>query len=146
MRERRGFALAAVLTVLIIMSMVVAVRAQRALITARQGVLDLAQAEIEAAVAEAQVELLAQLPDSTAALPGVVLANGETAVGAARARWTVSGAASPFAMATIEGEAPSFSGVARSRRGALLLLARDSAGAPQWRLAEGAGWARMPSP
>jgi hypothetical protein len=147
MNRRRGFALLAVLCTLVIMAMVVAVDAQRALLAARQGVLDLARAETAAAVAGAQAAVL-DLPVDTAgaASPGWVLAHGEVTAGAARAQWTLVSTLPPVATVEIVTQAGAVRGSARALHHALLSPVRDSLGGLRWALVGGAGWLRMPSP
>jgi len=148
MMPRRGFAMAAVLAALVIMAMVVAVDAQRALLVARQGNLDMTRTEMAAAVAGAKAAVL-ELPADTvsipAFLPGALLARGETSAGRARAQWTLVGAAAPFAVAEIEVEAPFVRGAARERHRALVVRASDAGGGVWWEVATPAGWVRIPS-
>jgi hypothetical protein len=147
--SRRGFALFAVLCALVIMSMVVAVNAQRALLMARLSMLDLARTEMAAAVAAARATLLDLPVDSAVArtgIPGTVLAQGETAAGPARAQWRLVTALPPFAAAEIASRAPILGGSARAIDIALVTPVRDSLGGYRWALAGGAGWVRLPSP
>lgn len=147
MSARRGFALAAVLAALVIMAMVVAVSAQRALVAARQAGLDLARAELAAAVSSAQVAALEAPVDSAqyaGMLPGAPLAGGETGVGRATARWTLVGAATPFATIDVEAGMPVFGGTARAWHRVLVSPVGDSTGGLRWAPAGGLGWTRVP--
>jgi len=148
-RARRGLALAAVLAVLVILSMVVAMSAQRALLVARQGVLDLARADIAASVASAQAALLDEDAGSARVAGigfGVPVASGVVTAGTAQAHWRLVGAAAPFATGEIESWAPVHVGVAREVLRALLTPRIDSAGVARWALVGGAGWVRVPLP
>lgn len=148
MTPRRAFALAAVLAALVIMAMVVAVGAQRALVAARQAALDEARAQMAAAVTSAQAAALENPVDSARSagmLPGAQIAGGEAGAGRAVARWRLVGAAAPFATIDIEAEIPVFGGVARTRHRVLVVPAGDSTGALRWTSAAGLGWARVPS-
>lgn len=147
MTPRRGFVLLAVLSALVIMAMVVAVGAQRALVAARQGVLDVARAELALAVAGAQASALVAPVDSVAALaapPGTILAAGEAAAGAARAQWTIASTLAPFATIEIDGRAPAFRGAVRTRHRLLVVAFQDSVRIVRWGRAGGAGWQQMP--
>ncbi len=149
MRRPRGFALAAVLSALVIMAMVVAMSAQRALLAARQGALDVARADMAAAIASGQAAALETPPDSAGAvgmIPGAALAAGEVSAGAATAHWSVVVAGAPFATIDVSAEAPVFRGTTRELRRAIFALARDSIGGLRWVPAGGGGWVRLPSP
>ena len=149
MRAPRGFALAAVLAALVIMAMAVAVGAQRALVAARQAGLDLARAELAAAVASAQAAALDEPVDSARCaeiIPGSLLASGEAGAGRASARWQLVGAAAPFATIAVEAEVAVFGGTARTSHRVLVSPRGDSAGGLRWAPAGGLGWTRMPSP
>lgn len=148
MTARRGFALAAVLAALVIMAMVVAVGAQRALVVARQAGLDLARAELAAAVASAQAAALGEPVDSTqlqGILPGAPIASGASGAGRALARWRLLGAAAPFATIDVEAEMPVYGGTARTWYRVLVAPVLDSTGALRWAPAAGLGWTRVPS-
>lgn len=148
MTTHRGFALAAVLAALVIMAMVVAVGAQRALVAARQAGLDVARAQMAAAVLSAQAAALEEPVDSTehaGTLPGAQIAGGEAGVGRALARWRLLGAAAPFATLEVEAEMPVFGGSARTRHRVLVTPVGDSAGGLRWAPAAGLGWTRVPS-
>jgi hypothetical protein len=144
----RGFALAAVLAALVIMAMVVAVGAQRALVAARQAGLDVARAQMAAAVMSAQAAALEEPVDSAqyaGMLPGALVAGGQAGVGQALARWRLVGAAAPYATIDVEAEMPVFGGTARTRHRALVAPVGDSSGGLRWAPAAGLGWTRMPS-
>ena len=148
MTVRRGFALAAVLAALLIMAMVVAVGSQRALVSARQAGLDVARAELAAAVMSAQAAALEERADSAryaGLLPGAQIAGGAADAGRALARWRLVGAAAPFATIDVEAEVPVFGGVARTRHLVLVVPAGDSIGGLRWVPAAGLGWVRVPS-
>lgn len=148
MTRRRGFALAAVLAALVIMSMVVAVGMQRALMASRQAGLDVARAQMAAAVMSAQAAALEAPLDSAqlaAMLPGAQIAGGEADAGRARARWQLVGAAAPFATLDVEAEMPVFGGTARTRHRVLVAPVGDSIGGLRWTPAAGLGWTRVPS-
>lgn len=148
MTARRAFALAAVLAALVIMAMVVAVGAQRALVAARQSGLDEARAQLAAAVTSAQAAALEDPVDSAqyaGMLPGAQIAAGEAGVGRAVARWRLLGAAAPFATIEVEAEIPVFGGVARTHHRVLVVPAGDSTGGLRWTPAAGLGWTRVPS-
>lgn len=148
MRARCGFALAAVLAALVIMAMVVAVGAQRALVAARQAGLDVARAELDAAVMSAQAAALEDPVDSTrfeGMLPGAPIAEGAAGAARARARWRLVGAAAPFATIEVEAELPVYGGTARTRQHVLVAPTVDSAGGLRWALTAGLGWTRVPS-
>lgn len=148
MSARRGFALAAVLAALVITAMVVAVGAQRALVAARLAGLDVARAEMAAAVVTAQAAALEAPVDSVVCaeiLPGALLAGGTAAAGRASARWQLVGAAAPFATIDVEAEMAVFGGRARARHRALVVPVGDSTGGLRWAPAAGLGWTRVPS-
>lgn len=148
MSARRGFALAAVLAALVITAMVLAVGAQRALMAARLAALDVARAELAAAVVSAQAAALEEPVDSAdcaGILPGAPIAGGEAAAGRASARWQLVGAAAPFATIDVEAEMAVFGGTARTWHRALVEPVADSAGRLRWTPAAGLGWMRVPS-
>lgn len=148
MSAPRGFALAVVLAALVIMAMVVAVSAQRALVAVRQAGLDLARAELAAAVSSAQAAALEEPVDSAQCdgiLPGAPIAGGEASAGRASARWHIVGAAAPFATIDVEAETPVFGGTARTWHRVLVAPAGDSSGGLHWAPAAGLGWMRVPS-
>lgn len=148
MSAHRGFALAAVLAALVIMAMVVAVSVQRALVAARQAGLDLARAELAAAVSSAQVAALDAPVDSAQCadiLPGAPIVGGEAGAGRARARWQIVGAAAPFATIDVEAEIPVYGGTARTWHRVLVAPVGDSTGGLRWAPAAGLGWTRVPS-
>lgn len=148
MSAHRGFALAAVLAALVIMAMVVAVSAQRALMGARQAGLDLARAELAAAVLSAQAAALEEPVDSAQCegiFPGAPIAGGEASAGRASARWQLVGAAAPFATIDVEAEMPVFGGTARTWHRVLVAPVGDSTLGLRWAPAAGIGWTRVPS-
>lgn len=148
MSAHRGFALAAVLAALVIMAMVVAVGAQRALVAARQAGLDVARAELAAAVASAQAAALEEPVDSAQCegiVPGAPIAGGEAGAGRAAARWRLVGAAAPFATIDVEAETPVYGGTARTWHRVLVTPVGDSTGGLRWAPAAGLGWMRVPS-
>lgn len=148
MTTHRGFALAAVLAALVIMAMVVAVGAQRALVAARQAGLDVARAQMAASILSAQAAALDEPVDiaqHATTLPGVQIAGGEAGVGRALARWRLEGAAAPFATLDVEAEIPVFRGTARTRYRVLVAPVGDSTGGLRWAPAAGLGWTRVPS-
>src|SRR5512140_472516 len=109
MRRRRGIVLPSVLAALVIMAMIVAISAQRALVAARLGGLILARADLAAAVAAAQaaaLEAAADSVDGARMTQGELLSVGETTAGAAQASWRIVGAAAPFALVEIDARAP----------------------------------------
>lgn len=147
MSARRGFVLAAVLAALVMMAMVVAFSTQRALVAARQAGLDLARAELTAAVLSAQAAALEQHVDSADAegiLPGVAIAGGEAAAGRASARWRLVGAAAPFATIDVEADTRVYGGTARTWHRVLVTPVMDSIGGFRWAPAAGLGWTRVP--
>lgn len=142
-------ALAAVLAALVLLSMVVAVNGQRALLAVRQGRLDLARVDLAAAQAAAQAAALAAPADSAhvaAILPGAVLATGTEIAGSARATWTILGAVAPFVTVVVEATAPVAAGAARASWRLLAAARRDSLGGARWAPVGAAGWTRVPSP
>ncbi len=148
MSAHRGFALAAVLAALVIMAMVVAVSAQRALVAVRQAGLELARAELAAAVSSAQAAALEAPVDSAqreAIFPGASIAAGEAGAGQAVARWELVGAATPFATIEVEAERAVFGGKARLSHRVLVTPVADSTGGLRWSPAAGLGWTRVPS-
>lgn len=148
MSPRHGFALAAVLAALVIMAMVVAVSAQRALVAARLAGLDVARAELAAAVLSAQAAALEAPLDSgqwAGMHPGAPIAGGAAGAGQASARWQIVGAAAPFATIDIEAETAVYGGTARTRYRLLVTPVADSAGGLRWSPATGYGWLHMPS-
>lgn len=148
-RGRPGAALAIVLGALLLMAMVVAVSAQRALVTSRQAALELARAELLAAASSGEAAALAAPADSACCLfivPGALIASGEVRAGRARASWTLTGAAAPFVTVDVVAEAGVLGGTARASHRALAVWWSDSAGGPRWVLAGGLGWTRRPSP
>lgn len=149
MTPRRGFALAAVLAALVVMAMVVAVGAQRALVGSRESVLALARAEMSGAAATALAAIVA-VPAGDAGYPiivtGVLLDSGTAAFGMARATWTLTGAVAPFATVDIDARSPVFRGSTRELRRLVVALRRDSAGVDRWVSFGGGGWGRIPAP
>lgn len=149
MTRRRAFALPAVLAALVIMAMVVAISAQRALLAARLSGLEVARADMAAAALAAQAAALEVAADSARCAqlaPRESLASGEQRAGAARARWQLVGAAAPFALIEIAVDAPVFHGRARDLHRALVVPRPDTAGGLRWALAGASGWSRVPSP
>lgn len=148
MTPRRGFALAAVLATLVIMAMVVAVGAQRALVGARASALAVARAEMSGAAAGALAAVIAvsadtaRLPDI---LPGALLASGSARYGSAQAVWTLTGAINPYATVEIDVRCPVIGGSARELRRVIVSLRRDSTGGAWWVPTGGGGWGRIPS-
>jgi len=148
LNARRGFALAAVLCALVLMAMLVAVTAQRALLAARQGAIEVARAEIAAALGAAAADALESSPDSLADRQpaGAILAAGQSSAGRAATRWVIVATGTVFATVDLTAEAPVFGGVARETRRGTLVVARDSAGGIRWVAATGGKWVRLPSP
>lgn len=148
MTSRRGFALAVVLAALIVMSLVLAIAARRALAAAQQAHLELARVELGAALAAAQAQALMATVDSGAVRlpPGVRLAEGEVGTESASARWTLTTASPPFVVAELRGSVVVRRGAARRLMRALLVPAADSASEVKWRLFGGGGWVRLPAP
>ncbi len=149
MSGRRGYALAAVLAVLVIMAMSVAVGAQRALRTRQQAALELARSELAAAVESGQaagLDALTGAPCCPDIIPGAVLAAGEGTAGKARTRWRLIGAAAPYATLELAAEMPVRGGFARVRQRVLVAWRADSVGGGQWVPAGASGWTRLPSP
>lgn len=148
-KGRRGAALAVVLGALLLMAMVVAVSAQRALVTSRQAALELTRAELLAAASSGKVAALEAPADSACCagiVPGALIAAGEVHAGRARARWSLTGAAAPFVTVDIVAEAAVSGGTASASHRALAVWRSDSAGGPHWVLAGGLGWTRRPAP
>ena len=148
MSAHRGFALAAVLAALVIMAMVVAVSAQRALVAARQAGLSLARAELALAVSSAQAAALEAPVDSAQCegiLPGAPITGGAAGAGRAAARWRLVGAAAPFATIDVEAETPVYGGTARTWLRVVVAPVGDSIGGLRWAPAVGLGWMRVPS-
>lgn len=148
MTPRRGFALAVVLAGLVIMAMVVAVGAQRALVGARESALALARAEMSGAATGALAAVIA-VPADTARLaeigPGALLDSGSAPFGPARATWTLTGAVAPYAMVEIDVRCPVIGGSARELRRLIVGIRRDTAGRAWWVPTGGGGWGRIPS-
>jgi hypothetical protein len=146
--RRPGFALAAVLAALVLMAMLVAVAAQRALVLAREGTLALARSELALVTEESVAQLLARSADSAAvraAAPGALLDSGTVARAPAQASWRLLAAPGGFSELAITAEVPVRGGVAREARRVLLRLALDSTGEERWRSA-GSGWtAKVPA-
>jgi hypothetical protein len=138
-----------VLAVLVIMAMVVAVGAQRALVGVRESALALARAEMSGAAAGALSGVLA-VPLDTARLPlivpGALLASGSTAYGSARAAWTLTGAVASYATVEVDSRCPVIAGTARELRRVIVRLRRDSAGGAWWVAVGGGGRGRIPLP
>jgi len=149
MTRRSGFALAAVLAALVIMAMLVAVGAQRALVGARESALALARAEMSAAAAGA-VARVVTVPADTASLtvhvPGALIDSGSVVFGAARASWRLTAVVVPYATVEIDVRAPVITGSTRELRRLLMSLRPDSAGALWWVPAGGGGRGRIPAP
>jgi hypothetical protein len=145
---RRGFVLAAVLCALVLMAMLVALTAQRALLAVRQGALDAARAEIAAALATGEADALESPVDSAAYRQpaGATLAAGESSAGRAAARWVIVATGAAYATVDVTAEVPVFRGVARELRRGLVVVVRDSAGGLRWASARGGNWVRLPSP
>ena len=149
MNARRGFALPAVLAALVIMAMVVAVSAQRALVGARESSLMLARAEMSGAVVQAAATVLTEPVDSArlpALVPGALLDSGSARFGSARATWTLTSLLAPYATAEIDARAPVISGSARELSRVIVGLQRDSSGALWWVRSGGDGRGRVPAP
>ncbi len=149
MRERRGFALAAVLAALVIMAMLVAVGAQRALVGARESALALARVEMSAAAAAAVATVVTASVDTARLalrVPGALIDSGSAAFGAARASWRLSAGIVPYATIEIDARAPVISGSTRELRRLTLTLRPDTAGALWWVPAGGGGRGRIPVP
>ncbi len=149
MTRRRGFALLAAVFAVVLMAMVVAINAQRALVAARQGTLSVAQAELAWAVAGARSGLFELPADSVNPLlrpPGAVIARGETVSGGAHSQWLLVQAAASVATVEITAQARAFGGTAHWLERGLVAPARDSMGGRWWALVGGAGWVQMPSP
>lgn len=149
MTKRPGFALPAVLGALIVMAMLVAVGAQRALLAARDGALAEARVQLAAATETALADVLARGADTLALRatpPGGVLDSGVAMVGAAAARWRLSVALAPVVLLSIDAAAPVREGTARVSWRLWLRLRADTAGLPAWG-ANGTGWwAQLPLP
>jgi hypothetical protein len=145
---RRGFVLAVVLGALVLMAMLVALTAQRALLAVRQGALDAARAEIAAALAAGEADALESPPDSLAYRQpvGALLAAGDASAGRAAARWSIVATGTVYATVDVTAEAPVYRGVARELRRGLVVAVRDSAGGLRWASARGGNWVRLPSP
>jgi len=140
--RRPGFALPAVLGALIVMAMLVAVGAQRALVAARDSALAEARVLLAAATETALAEVLARGADTLAvraAPPGGVLDSGMASVGAASARWRLSVALAPVVLLSIDARAPLRAGSARVSWRLWLRPRVDRAGRPIWG-PDGTGW------
>jgi hypothetical protein len=149
MTAHRGFALAAVLAALVVMAMVVAVGAQRALVGSRESALALARAEMAAAAAGAAAAVTAAPADSAhlaANAPGAMLDSGSVAAGSARASWRLTAALLPYAVVEIDVRAPVIAGSTRERRRLIMGLRPDTAGALWWVPIGGGGQGRVPAP
>jgi len=153
MTSRRGFALAAVLAALVIMAMLVAVGAQRALVGARESALALARAEMSAAAAGALAEVVTVPADSTqlaVIVPGALLDSGSADFGAARASWRLiaasAAASGPWATVDIDARAPVITGSTRELRRLTVSLRPDTSGALWWVPNGGGGRGRIPAP
>lgn len=145
----RGFALAAVLAALVLMMMVLAISAQRALLAARQGTLVVERVELAAAVAAARAATESAPVDTQAlrsAPPGFVLASGESTAGAAHASWALKAGAAELAVAEITAVVGSGRTAARARARGILAAKVDSAGALKWGPTGGVGWVKLPVP
>lgn len=148
MTPRRGFVLAAVLCVLVLMAMLVAISAQRALLAARQGTLDGVGVDLAIVLASGETSALESVVDSAAvaAQPaGVALATGAAEHGAASVRWTIMSTATPFAILDLAAEAPALHGRARQTRRAVLQAVRDSSGIVCWVFTREIGRVRLVS-
>ncbi len=147
--SRRAFALPVVLAAMVLMAMVVAVGAQRALRSMRQAGLELARVELAIAVAGGQsagLDSVGVRACCPVIIPGALIASGEAVTGRARARWTLVGAAPPFAAMDLTAETPVYGGNARVRHRLLLAWEPDSTGLGRWVPLAGLGWTRVPSP
>ena len=149
MTRRPGFALPAVVGALIVMAMLVAVGAQRALLAARDGALAEARVQMAAATETALAEVLARGADTVAlrATPaGGVLDSGTAMVGTAAARWRLNVVMAPVALLSIDASAPVVAGSARTAWRVWLRSRGDAAGRPVWS-PDGTGlWTQLPSP
>ena len=149
MRRRGGFALASVLAALVIMAMLVAVGAQRALVGARESALALARVEMSAAAAGAVATVVTASVDSArlaVSVPGALIDSGSLAFGTARASWRLIAAIVPYATIEIDVRAPVITGSTRERRRLTVSLRPDTAGALWWVPAGGGGRGRSPAP
>jgi Tfp pilus assembly protein PilX len=147
--RRSGFALPAVLGALIVMAMLVAVGAQRALLAARDGALAEARVQLAAAAETALADALSRNADTLAlrATPtGGVLDSGVATVGTAAARWRLSVVLAPVALLSIDASTPVREGTARVSWRLWLRPRADTAGVPAW-APGGSGWrAQLPVP
>jgi len=149
MTPRRGFALAAVLAALVIMAMLVAVGAQRALVGARESALALARVEMSAAAAGALAAVVTVPADSTllaVGVPGALIDSGSADFGAARATWRLNAAIAPYGTVEIDARAPVITGSTRELRRLIMSLRPDTAGALWWVPAGVGGRGRIPVP
>ncbi|MHB1313109.1 MAG: hypothetical protein ACYC3L_13920 [Gemmatimonadaceae bacterium] len=142
MTRRPGFALPAVLGALILMGMLVAVGAQRALVAAHDGALAEARAQLAAVTETALADALARGPDSLAMRvtpPGGALDSGVASVGTASARWRLTVALAPVVLLSIDAAAPVRAGSARVSWRLWLRRRDEPSGVPAWS-ANGTGW------
>jgi type II secretory pathway pseudopilin PulG len=148
MRSRSGFALPAVLAALVVMAMLVAVAAQRALVAVRDSALTEARVQLAAATQTAAAEVLARAPDTLAlgaAPPGAAVDSGRCRVGSAEAAWRVTAVRSPLVLLAIDASSPVRGGVARIATHIWLRRRFSSAGTPEWSLAGTGWWVQIPS-
>lgn len=149
MRSRRAFVLPAVLAALVVMAMLVAVAAQRALVATRDAALSEARVELAAAAQVAMADALAQAVDTVrlrAAAPGVPLDSGLSRIGSAEASWRVTVVLAPIVLLSIEASSPAREFTARSSWRLWLRRRETPSGEPVW-ASVGSGWrARFPSP
>ncbi|MBW7932581.1 MAG: hypothetical protein H3C62_03010 [Gemmatimonadaceae bacterium] len=149
MTARKGFALAAVLATLILLSMSVAIGAQQALRSVRESELAATAASLDAAALAARIAALESPVDSLCCgtfAPGATLGGGGGAAGAAVHRWNLLGTVAPYAVLEVQVEQPIRGGVARERFRLAIIWQADSAGLGHWSAADVAGWIRLPVP
>lgn len=146
---RRAFALPSVLAGLVIMAMIVAVGAQRALSGARESALRLARTEMSGAATGAVATVMTEPVDTSllpAFVPGALLDSGSAAFGSARASWTLTSALAPYATAEIDARSPVLSGSTREVSRIIVRLRRDSTGVLWWVPVGRGGRGRVPAP
>lgn len=147
--KRHGFALALVMAALVLISMVVAVGAQRALLAVRQGALAMARSDLTVVALGAEAAALGAPADSarTSGLPpGVVLATGTQRSGSAVAEWSMTVVSPSVVIAEIAATSAVSHGAARARYRAVLSVREDSVRGRFWAPLGGSTWVQVPSP
>lgn len=148
MNVREGFALPAVMVILVILSLSIAVSAQRTLRVVRGTEFATAEADMQAAALAARVSALETNLDSaccTEFRAGTVLASHADVVEGTQMRWQVIGVAAPFADLEVTIERAMRRGTARLRFRLPVVWEPDTAGQGRWKPTDDGGWVRLPS-